>query len=233
MKKFRKRITVFNRIKKLKLFKYLDDQYMESFTENAEVLFRSLSYFQQGPESDLRTDQLDGKKQYSPEKPFIIKNLTQGNEFSSSEMIDPVDSERVFVFCTSKSLKPELYERFQCSHCVEIRDVVRFIAEIDKQLKKQDKLSKIYHDDIAYYSPEKNESFEFLDPYRIPFLKREDSFEIEDEYRMFFVEGEKLQKKKTVRFSDSDDKSNPTILEEKEIFINIGSLLDYSVIHSL
>jgi hypothetical protein len=118
------------------LYKYYSEKkWAESFLDG-ELLFRSLSYFRDLEDENVRQDQNEGTAVFRPEDGLIINNLTQGKTslFPGYAFESAANQEEIFVFCLSRLLSDELRRRFRASACVEILDIGAFCGRVEAAL---------------------------------------------------------------------------------------------------
>ena len=102
------------------LYKYYSDRkWAEEFLDG-KLLFRSLAYFRDYEDRNVRGDQNEGTTVYRPEAGLIINNLTQGKTFTLPRYAfeSSANQEEIFVFCISRSLTDELRKNFEAVVCV-------------------------------------------------------------------------------------------------------------------
>ncbi len=118
------------------LYKYFSERKWAEAFINGEVLFRSLSYFRDYEDNNVREDQNEGTSIFRPEGGLIINNLTQGTTFTLQEHAfeSAAKQEEIFIFCVSRSLTDELRERFKAVACVEILNIRAFCNRIETAL---------------------------------------------------------------------------------------------------
>ncbi|MAE01489.1 MAG: hypothetical protein CMK66_02730 [Pseudoalteromonas sp.] len=63
----------------MKLYKYLPREYLDSVLNDGAFLFRSLSYFQDYEDSEIRGDKFEGINKYNGKDGLEINNLSTGN----------------------------------------------------------------------------------------------------------------------------------------------------------
>ncbi len=118
------------------LYKYYSTRkWAEAFLDG-ETLFRSLAYFRDYEDKDVRGDQNEGTAIFRPEGGLIINNHTQGKTFTlpNHAFESAVNQEEIFVFCVSGSLTDELREKFEAVVCVEILNIKTFCSRIEAAL---------------------------------------------------------------------------------------------------
>lgn len=118
------------------LYKYFSERKWAEAFINGEVLFRSLSYFRDYEDGNVREDQNEGTSIYRPEAGLIVNNQTQGTTFTlpGHAVESATKQEEIFVFCLSRSLTDELRERFKAVVCVEILNVRVFCDRVETAL---------------------------------------------------------------------------------------------------
>ena len=121
------------------LYKYFSERKWAEAFINGEVLFRSLSYFRDYEDNNVREDQNEGRAIYRPEGGLIVNNQTQGTTFilPGHAVESAAKQEEIFVFCLSRSLNDELRERFKAVLCVEILNVRASCDRIEAALLPQ------------------------------------------------------------------------------------------------
>lgn len=118
------------------LYKYFSEHKWAEKLLDGEVLFRSLAYFRDQEDENVRGDQNEGKAIFRPKGGLIINNHTQGNTFSlfHHAFESTANQEEIFVFCASMSLSEELRERFAAVACVEVQNISAFCTRIEAAL---------------------------------------------------------------------------------------------------
>lgn len=123
-------------MRRMSLYKYFSERkWAEAFIKG-EVLFRSLSYFRDYEDHDVREDQNEGASIFRPEGGLVISNLTQGTTFTlpGHALESSARQEEIFAFCVSRSLTDELRERFNAVAYVEILNIGAFCDRIEVAL---------------------------------------------------------------------------------------------------
>jgi hypothetical protein len=83
------------------VYKYLPEQYVDSFLSKGEVLFRSLSYFRDY-EDCIRGDQYEGTKKFQPVDGLQITKVSTGERLNIPYSFEStVNTDDIFVFCAS------------------------------------------------------------------------------------------------------------------------------------
>ena len=118
------------------LYKYYSDLKWAEALLDGEVFFRSLSYFRNYEDANVRRDRNEGTAVFRPEGGLIGYNHTQGKSFvlPHHSFESSANQEEIFVFCTSRSLSEELRIKFEAAVCVEILRIGAFCHRIKAAL---------------------------------------------------------------------------------------------------
>jgi hypothetical protein len=119
-----------------RFYKYFDEKkWAEAFLDG-NLLFRSLGYFRDYEDAEIRGDYHEGTMLYRPTEGLVINNKTQGKTFTLPgwTLESEVKGGEIFVYCLSRSLNDVMREKFRAAACVEIRDINTFCARIAKAL---------------------------------------------------------------------------------------------------
>lgn len=121
-----------------RLYKYFSEARWAHAFLQGELRFRSLSYFHDVEDNNVREDPNEGTALYRPEGGLIGNNMTEGRPFNLAghALESTVKQEEIFVYCTSRSLTQELWGKFGAVACVEILDVAKFCARIEAALPR-------------------------------------------------------------------------------------------------
>lgn len=119
-----------------RLYKYYTDRRWAEAFLSGKLSFRSLAYFRDFEDKDIRADQNEGTAVYRPEGGLVVNNLTQGTTFTlpGYAFESSAAASEIFVFCLSRSLRDELRAEFQAVACVEVLDIQRFCSRIKAAL---------------------------------------------------------------------------------------------------
>jgi hypothetical protein len=85
------------------LYKYFSERkWADAFLDGA-VLFRSLSYFRDLEDKNVREDENEGVSIFRPEGGLVVHNQTQGTTFTLPDhaLETVVKQSEIFVFCAS------------------------------------------------------------------------------------------------------------------------------------
>lgn len=117
------------------LYKYYDTrQWADAFLDG-RLRFRSLSYFRDYEDGQVRGDKNEGKMIFRPQHGLVITNHTQGWTNTIPWAFNATaHQEEIFVFCLSRSFTDKLRERFKAAACVEILNVKTLCDRIESAL---------------------------------------------------------------------------------------------------
>ncbi|MES2802461.1 MAG: hypothetical protein V4654_08225 [Bdellovibrionota bacterium] len=214
------------------LYRYFGQKnYLESFIEQGEIFFNSLSYFL-SCEDESRRDTTEDACIYIPEKGLITHNKTTGKSFTltNQKFISQVNrANHIFVFCTSTTFDDQLSKKFQAPGCVEILDVSAFkdrmqaaVEELYDAKELQNKT--LLSGQIDYYDPANPPGTRHACPDQIVMSKPK-SFLDEQEYRFAFAEHADAFDVNNVRYFLSNTIQPSTKTDNYKI-LKLGSLTD-------
>ena len=115
-----------------RLYKYFSDRkWAEAFLDGS-ILFRSLSYFRDLEDKNVREDDKEGVSIFRPEGGLIMHNETQGTTLTLAghSLETVVKQDEIFIFCVSRFLTDALRERFNAVACVEISNIGAFCDRV-------------------------------------------------------------------------------------------------------
>ncbi len=170
------------------LYKYLPEKYVKPFLYQGAVLFRTLSYFRDYEDAQVRGDEFEGTKLYRPINGLEVtlvatqEKILLPHSFESSAQEDDI-----FVFCLSKILSQELATQFKTNVCVEIQNPALFISKIRGALllRPSIKNKMLVHGEVKYYESHEPPIVDWALPERIAMSKLA-PFHPQQEYRIAF-----------------------------------------------
>jgi hypothetical protein len=170
------------------LYKYLPEQYVCPLLREGAVLFRTLSYFRDHEDAQVRGDEFEGTKLYRPTNGLEVtlvatqEKIVLPHSFESSAHEDDI-----FVFCLSTIHSQDLAAQFKTNVCVEIRNPALFISKIRGALSRRPSIKNkmIVHGEVKYYEPHEPPIVDWALPERIAMSKLE-PFRPQQEYRIAF-----------------------------------------------
>jgi hypothetical protein len=116
----------------VRLYKYFSEQKWADAFLDGSILFRSLSYFRDLEDENVREDDKEGVSIFRPDGGLVIHNKTQGTILTLADhgMETVVKQDEIFVFCASRSLTDELREKFDAVACVQISNIGAFCDRV-------------------------------------------------------------------------------------------------------
>jgi len=172
----------------MKLYKYLPSQYLDNVIIKGEFLFRSLSYFRDFEDQQVRGDIHEGTLKYAGDRGLEINNITTGASSKENWIFkSKVDAENIFIFSTSSKLSSELAKEFKSDVCIEFTNVGQIISKLSNAVKRRKSIkpNKLYHGHVNYYSGDNPPGIDWAFPKRISNRKL-GYFSQQEEYRFQF-----------------------------------------------
>lgn len=218
----------------MKLYKYLPSKYLDIFLDEGSFLFRSLPYFQDYEDDQIRGDEYEGTLKHSRKEGLLIHNQTTNKTFRIPfTFSSAVDAENIFVFCASKRLCAELAKEFESDSCVEILNSDIIISNIQNCVANIQQKSPVFiHGEVIYYKEEEEPGINWALPNKIVMRKLE-YFKNQDEYRFSFSHKDAFGIEKTKQSLTSGKKEKKK--RDKpypEYQIKIGNIRQYCRVHT-
>jgi hypothetical protein len=198
------------------LYKYFSERkWAEEFLDG-KILFRSLSYFRDYEDKNVREDQNEGTAIFRPEGGLVVNNLTQGTTSTllGHALESSANQEEIFVYCVSRALTDELRERSRAVACIEILNVGMFCDRIEAALPPTAAFpgrpghTRIGHR-VEYYQETEAGSPRWALPDLIA-ISKIDSYAWQDEFRLVFSVTDALGfEKVAVRVTHDSDRKSP------------------------
>jgi len=170
------------------LYKYLPEQYADPMLHAGAVLFRTLSYFRDYEDAQVRGDEFEGTRLYRPTNGLEVTRVaTQEKVVLPHSFESSAQEDDIFVFCLSTILSQELATQFKTNVCVEIRNPALFISKIRGALSRRPSIKnkKLVHGEVKYYEPHEPPIVDWALPEKIAMSKLE-PFRPQQEYRIAF-----------------------------------------------
>ena len=220
------------------LYKYFSERKWAEAFLRGEVLFRSLSYFRDYEDKNVRGDRNEGTAIFRPDAGLVVNNLTQGTTFTLAghALESAANHEEIFVFCVSRSLTDELRERFKAVVCVEILDIGAFCGRIEAALPPTATFPgrqgrKRIGQRVEYYMETEASNPRWALPDMIATSKL-DSYAWQDEFRLVFSVTNALGfEKVAVRLTQGNVRKPPNPTEHHCFPVAAESLRDICRLH--
>jgi hypothetical protein len=208
------------------IFKYIPAQYVANFLRG-EVLFRSLSYFRDYEEKQVRGDLHEGTRLHRKPAGLETTNTTTGEKtvipysFESS-----AKGEDIFVFCLSTALSASLAHDFKTNTCIEIHSPAHLIGGIRSALNRRPsvKSKTVLHASVRYYEAGEDPIVDWALPDKIAMSKLR-SYESQQEYRIAFAMNDALRIENTsLLLVPLGSEAIRTAVEHPEMLLKVGDL---------
>jgi hypothetical protein len=215
------------------LYKYLPSKYIDAFVGRGELLFRSLSYFRNYEELQVRGDPHEGKRIYKPADGLEITKTETGEKFNLPWTFESgVRDREIFVFCLSRSFSADLLREFSVDACVEILNPAALLARVrtSLQLRKWAK-GGLMHGPVDYYSVEDPPMAEWAVPERMV-MRKTTEYTHQEEYRLAFARGDAFRVENVeTRVSLTPASLAPTLDGHPQHMLRVGSIKKLCRIH--
>lgn len=217
------------------LFKYLPSRYLEAFVKRGELLFRSLSYFQNYEELQVRGDRHEGQRLYAPAKGLeIIKSESEEKLLLPWAFESSVRARDIFVFCLSHVRSEQLASEFGADTCVEIHKPVVLLSKVRSAiaLRRWAKHARLLHASVEYYSPDEPPLAEWAVPERMV-MRKKLAYSHQQEYRLAFARGDAFQVNNVqTQITATPGAPQSTLEGHREHILRLGSLAKICTIHT-
>ena len=216
------------------IFKYLPSKYIKALVERGDLLFRSLSYFRNYEEMQVRGDRHDGKRLYKPAHGLEITKTETGEKLMLPGTLESSVRDRdIYVFCFSHQRSALLAKEFDADACVEIHDPLALLSKVRSALilRRWVKHARLLHGRVDYYSPMNPPFAEWAVPERMVMRKTID-YSHQEEYRLAFARGDALRVNNVhTQITIGSSQTQPTLAGHPEHFLRLGRLANICTVH--
>jgi hypothetical protein len=211
------------------LFKYFTEQRWADAFLDGNVLFRSLAYFRDYEDAQIRGDRKEGTSLYRPEGGLLITNHTQGRSFTIPNAGFEVvtNQEEIFVYCMSRSLTDDLRKRFEAVACVEIVNPPKFCGRVQRALPEK---AAFAAGKVDYYSQSDPPNPRWALPDRIA-LSKLDTYRWQNEFRLSFTLTDAFGFEKGSHRIVIGEPDTPKSIEHQKHKVEAGNLSDICRLH--
>jgi hypothetical protein len=168
------------------IFKYFSERKWADAFLDGDVLFRSLSYFRDYEEQEVRGDKYEGTSKFRPAGGLVVNNQTQRTTFilKNFSFQSTVNTDEVLVFCSSRSFTERLRQKFKARACVEILEIKAFCEIVRDALPSG---ASFFASRVQYYPETEVSNPRWALPEKIAVSKL-DQYRWQNEYRLVFCE---------------------------------------------
>lgn len=216
------------------LYKYLPAKYVDAFVRDGAVLFRSLSYFRDYEDAQVRGDEFEGTRLHRPHGGLeITLTATQQKVVLPHSFESSANEDDIFVFCLSTVLSADLAAQFQANACIEIQSPSRFLASVrDALLRRPSIKSKILvHGEVKYYTPDQPPVIDWALPEKIAMSKLS-AYMPQHEYRIAFAVNDAFRVENTrLRLVSPGERRAPRAESHPERVFKLGNLTKLCKVH--
>lgn len=227
-------ITALHSLRVPSLYKYLPAKHVDTFVREGAVLFRSLSYFRDYEDAQVRGDEFEGTRLYRPLNGLEVNLVAKQQKVVLPHSLESsANEDDIFVFCLSTVLSAELAAQFLASSCVEITNPSRLMAGVRGALLRRPsvKSKMVVHGEVRYYAPDDAPMVDWALPEKITMSKLS-IYSSQREYRIAFaVNGAFRFQNTRLRLVSPGERVAPRVTSHAERVLKLGSLVKVSKVH--
>ena len=216
------------------LYKYLPAKYAEAFVRDGAILFRSLSYFRDYEDAQVREDEFEGTRLHRPQSGLeITLTATQQKVVLPHSFESSVNEDDIFVFCLSTVLSSDLATQFQANTCVEIINPSGLLAGIRAALSRRPSIKNkmLAYGEIKYYTPDQPPIVDWALPEKIAMSKLS-VYMSQHEYRIAFAVNEAFRVENTrLRLVPPGEPRPSRTTSHPEHLLKLGNLSRLCKVH--
>ncbi len=220
----------------IRLFKYLPRKYVDAFVGRGELLFRSLSYFRNYEELEVRGDRHEGRRLYKSAQGLELTKTETGEKLLLPWAFESSVKDRdIYVFCASLELSQELGREFGTDICIELEVTATLLAKVRSALKLRRwvRQGRLLLGPVEYYSPEDAPRAEWAVPERM-IMRKTNDYQSQCEYRFAFARGSALEVNNVeTLLTATPGSTQPTLEGHPEHVLKVGSLAKVCRVHTL
>jgi hypothetical protein len=217
-----------------RLYKYLPAKYVQSFVREGAVLFRSLSYFRDYEDAQVRGDEFEGTRLHRPHGGLEITLTESQQKIALPHSFESSANENdIFVFCLSTLLSSGLATQFKVRACVEIHNPARFISAVRSALLRRPSIKSkvLVHGEVKYYTPDQPPVVDWALPERIAMSKLS-AYIPQHEYRLAFAVNDAFRVENTqLRLVPPGERRHPRATSHPERLFKLGNLTNICTVH--
>ena len=204
------------------------------------ILFRSLAYFRDYEDLNVRGDNYEGDSVYRPEAGLVVMNHTQQTTFTlpGYAFQSAAHQEEIFVCCLSRSLSSEIANRFGAHFCVEILKIGPFCKRLVAALPSNATFPGApghtrIGNDVEYYDPAEGSSPRWALPDKIA-ISKVNTYAWQEEFRLVFTLTDAFGFENVrTRLVKNEHKNVPNLTEHHSYSVRTQSLRNICHLHEL
>ena len=216
------------------LYKYLPAKYVDDFVHKGAVLFRSLSYFRDYEDAQVRGDEFEGTRLHRPKNGLEVTiTATQQKVVLPHSFESAANEDDIFIFCLSTALSADLAAQFKASACVEIQNPSKFIAGVRAALLRRPSIKSkmLVYGEVKYYTPDEPPIVDWALPEKIAMSKLS-VYIPQHEYRIAFAVNDAFRVENTrLRLVSPGERRPPRATSHPERLFKLGSLAKLCKVH--
>jgi hypothetical protein len=206
-----------------RLYKYYSDRkWAEAFLDG-KILFRSLSYFHEYDDANVRRDEHEGVSRFCPDAGLVGYNHTQQRPFilPYHAFESAVRTNEIFVFCMSRVFDETQWSSFDATVCVVILKIGPLCERIKAALPPT---ATFFTRRVEYYKQSNAPEARWALSSRIA-TSKQDSYAWQCEYRLVFslTDAFEFEKVTTVLRQDGAAAS-AEVIEQPTYHVEVGNL---------
>ena len=212
------------------LFKHFTrSEHADHFLEG-RLLFRTLQYFVDYEDGQVRGDQNEGTHVYRPDQGLRLEKVDGrklpmlGSEFQSS-----VAKGHIYVFCMSTSRSEKLAAEFASLACVEVQNKRQFLERVRAALEAKGKM--VFAGQLSYRSRSEPPAHRWALP-EVICMTKSPNFKRQFEYRIAFAEPEVFAPENVeVRIVPQGHREGAMPAHIESLTIDVGRIRDICLVH--
>jgi hypothetical protein len=213
---------------------FSEEKYADAFLKNGEVLFRTLSFFKNHEDNEIRGDQNEGTLVHRPMSGLQVTKVKTGEVITLPHSFEStVKTDEIFVYCMSTELSTTIAERFTAVVAIEIVDPLKFLARLRNSLSLRKRLRscKLIHEAIHYYEVDEPPVVDWALPDRIT-MRKSKFFGWQKEYRFVVPIGDAFRiENVNIKLAMPNTKSASNPSSHPPLCLKLGNLKSICRVH--
>ena len=215
-----------------KFYKYFTKAEHAELFLDGKLFFRTLRYFSEYEDGDVRGDANEGTNLYRPVQGLEL-NMSDGRTLPmhGSDFRSSVVKGEIYIFCMSMSYSDKLAQEFKCAVCVEVRDKRQFLQVSTAVLKARGE--QVFVGPVAYRSITEPPRHRWALP-EIICMTKSPEFRRQFEYRIAFGKPEVFRPENVeVRLVPQGHRDESNSQHDESATIDVGSIRDLCFVRTI